>query len=81
MIGFLIGLKAKYLRRALDKYAEDTGTRPELEKAGIPPLRYWLKNRKGDCWGRVRLPDGAVKWVRYRPSVFNAGSPLTFYDA
>jgi hypothetical protein len=81
MIGWLFRLKRKYLQRALDKYAEETGVKLELEKSGIPPLRFWWRNRKGDCWGRVRLPDGSVKWVRLRDRLFGSGSPLTFFDA
>lgn len=81
MIGWLFRLKEKYLRHALDKHAAETGEVLELEKSGIPPLRFWLRNRKGDCWGRVRSPDGRVRWVRYRGGMFSAKSPLTFYDA
>jgi hypothetical protein len=80
MFGWLFRLKEKYLRAALDKFEQETGTKLEIEKAGIPPFRYWLFNRKGDCWGRVRFPDGTVKWVRYRDSLF-AKTPLTFFNA
>ena len=82
MIGWLFRLKEKYLRHGLAKYEEQTGTKLELEKSGIPPIRYWLYNRKGDCWGRVRFPDGTVKWVRYRSGgLFASKDPLTFYNA
>ncbi len=48
-----------------------------IEKAGMPPLKYWLKNRKGDCWARVVLPDGSRKWARLRGGFYTGKEPLT----
>jgi len=78
VVPWLFKLKKGYLEKRLVKYQEETGEKVELISAGMPPLKYWLKNRKGDCWGRVRLEDGTEKWVRYGTRLVGPG--LVFYD-
>jgi len=81
-IGFglpwLFRLKKGYLLKGLEKHEEKTGQEVELLNAGMPPLRLWLLNRKGDCWGRVRFADGTEKWARYGTRL--TGPALAFYD-
>lgn len=77
----MMKLKRGYLEKALVDHEAHTGERLELEKVGIPPLRLWLHNRKGDTWGVARLPDGSRRWVRLRSSIFSSGPSLTFFDA
>jgi len=78
VLPLLFKLKKGYLEKRLLKYEEETGQKVELISAGMPPLKYWIKNRKGDCWGRVRFEDGTEKWVRYGTRIMGAG--LVFYD-
>ena len=80
VLPWLFKLKRRYFERAINQYAEENGVEIAIEKVGIPPLRFWMSNRKGDCWGRVQLEDGSRKWVRLRTSLLSSGSPLTFYD-
>ena len=76
--GFFSGRNA--ILKALDEYESDTGKSFELIKAGMPPLRLWLKNRKGDRWGLVENRSGKQFWVRYRLRLFSNGPALTFFD-
>ncbi len=76
--GFITG-ENRLLQELADHEAE-TGERYELIKAGIPPLRLWIKNRKGDKWGLVRDDRGRELWVRYRVRIFTSGPPLAFFD-
>lgn len=70
----------KQIVRALEEHGVEVGEHYELLKTGIPPLRLWLSNRKGDRWGKVIDPSGNELWVRYRTRLFTSGSALTFYD-
>lgn len=70
----------KRIRNGLEQHAVDTGETYELVKAGMPPLRLWIRNGKGDKWGKVLDPDGNEQWVRYRTRLFSSKSPLTFFD-
>lgn len=79
MFGWLMNISKKRIQAALDQHEDETGERFELIKAGIPPLRLWLRNRKGDQWGKVLTEDGDETWVRLRRGIFK-GSSLTFYD-
>jgi len=76
--GFITG--ENRLLQALADHEAETGDRYELIKAGIPPLRLWIKNRKGDKWGLVRDDRGRELWVRYRVRIFTSGPPLAFFD-
>ena len=76
-IPWLMQLKKGYLEIALGEYSAQNGVKLQLVKCGIPPLRYWLSNRKGDCWGLVEFEDGTQKWVRYGTRLM--GKPLKFY--
>ena len=64
MLANLLGLTRKYLVKCLDVHAERTGERYEIVKIGMPPIKYWLKNRKGDKWAKVRDTAGKEYWVR-----------------
>ena len=76
---FLIRLKAKWSRRAMENYLQQNQIEAEVEKAnGLPPLRFWLRNRKGDAWCRVRYPDGSTQWGRLRSSF--SGRRVDFFD-
>ncbi|MBL8810261.1 MAG: hypothetical protein JNM43_08795 [Planctomycetaceae bacterium] len=55
------------------------GVQGEIIPGFMPPLRLWLHNRKGDGWCRVRLPDGVMKWARYRNTLFS-GPSVEFFD-
>ncbi|QEF98985.1 hypothetical protein Mal15_30440 [Stieleria maiorica] len=79
-VPFMFRLKRKYMDKAIAKYNEQNGTDIEIEKSGMPPLKYWLKNRKGDCWALVVFPDGTRKWARLRGGLFSGSQPLTFLD-
>lgn len=80
VLPFLFRLKRKYLDKAIAQYNEQNGTNIKIEKAGMPPLKYWIKNRKGDCWARVVFPDGTRKWARLRGGLYAGSKPLTFLD-
>ncbi len=77
----LMKMNSIYIRKGIQKYAEERGIQITVIKTGIPPLRLWLKNRKGDKWGLVQFPDGAQKWARYRTGLFGSNDPWTFFDA
>lgn len=77
---WLFRLKRGYLERALQKHNDETRAGLVLEKAGMPPLKYWIRNRKGDCWGVVRHPSGTRQWVRLGGVLRGGDSPLTFFD-
>jgi hypothetical protein len=63
---FLLTLKAKWARTTMETYLQENNLDATVEKSGIPPLRMWIRNRKGDAWCRLRYTDGAVKWARIR---------------
>lgn len=48
-------------------------------KSGIPPLRYWMRNRKGDAWVKILYGDGVEQWVRVRKVLFG-GWTYEFFD-
>lgn len=77
MLDFIFGKKK--LIHALEQHAEQTGERYELIKAGMPPLRLWIRNRKYDKWGKVAAQDGTEQWVRLRTRILSSKSPLTFF--
>lgn len=77
MLDFIFGKKK--IQRALEEHAAETGEQYELIKAGIPPLRLWLRNGKGDKWGKVVDENGTESWVRYRVRLFSNKPPLTFF--
>lgn len=81
VVPLLFKLKGKYMAKAIAKYNEANGTAIKIEKTGIPPIKFWLMNRKGDCWSLVSFPDGSRKWARLRGGFFSGKDPLTFYDA
>ncbi|GAA5509501.1 hypothetical protein [Novipirellula caenicola] len=81
VLPLLFKLKRKYIEKAIRQYNEINGTTVTVEKTGMPPLKYWLKNRKGDCWARVIFPDGSRKWARLRGGLYTGNQPLTFLDA
>ncbi len=66
--------------QALDEHEAETGERYELIKAGMPPIRLWLRNRKGDRWGLVEDDSGTEFWIRYRRRLLSRGPVLTFFD-
>ena len=82
---FIIGLtvllvmwKAKRTRAQLERYIEEHNLDAKIDKVGIPPLRFWLRNRKGDGRARLRSPDGTVYWTRVRRKLFG-GDPVVFF--
>lgn len=77
VMGFLTGETA--LINALNDHEAETGEHYEFVKAGMPPLRLWLKNRKGDRWGLVRDNRGNELWVRYRVHLLSSPT-LVFFD-
>ena len=79
MLANLLGLTRKYLVKSLEVHAERTGERYEIVKIGIPPLKHWFKNRKGDKWGKVKNADGKEFWVRMGDRRGQEGS-LKFFE-
>lgn len=77
VLAFFTGETA--IEKALEEHRSSTGERFDLIKAGMPPLRLWLKNRKGDRWGLVEDRSGKQSWVRYRVRLFSSGPELTFF--
>jgi len=73
-------LKAKYITQAIQRYNEANGTSYVIDKIGMPPVKLWINNRKGDTWARLKLPDGKSRWARLRSRQIS-GDPLTFFDA
>ena len=80
MLASLLGLTKKYLTKCLATHEERTGEKYEIVKTGMPPVKLWPKNRKGDKWGKVRAEDGTEKWVRMGDRVGQEGS-LKFFEA
>ncbi|OAI57847.1 hypothetical protein AYO47_07420 [Planctomyces sp. SCGC AG-212-M04] len=77
-LGFL-WLKAKMARGYVEKRLKADGVDAEILKVGIPPLRLWLKNRKGDSWCKLRFADGSEKWARLRGRMLG-GTSFDIYD-
>ena len=77
-LGFL-WLKAKMARGYVEKRLKADGVEAEIVTVGIPPLRLWLKNRKGDSWCKLRFADGSEKWARLRGRLFG-GTGFDIYD-
>jgi hypothetical protein len=75
----LMWLKFKMARGAIEKRLQSEGIQAEIMKVGIPPLRHWLSNRKGDSWCKLRFSDGSEKWARLRGRIFG-GSKFDIYD-
>ncbi|HVJ69371.1 MAG TPA: hypothetical protein VM510_15415 [Caulifigura sp.] len=75
----IVWLKFKLGRGAIEKRLQAEGLDAEIVKVGIPPLRLWFKNRKGDSWGKLRFPDGTEKWGRLRGRLFG-NSSFDLYD-
>ena len=51
-----------------------------IEAIGIPPIRFWLSNRRGDSWAKLRFSDTSIKWARLRPGIFGSGSRVDLFD-
>ena len=76
----LLKFKAKWARAAVEKRLREMNMNATiLSSLGIPPLRLWLRNRKGDSWCKVQMDDGTVKWARVRNKIFG-GNPIDFFD-
>ena len=61
------------------QYLSEHDVSAEVLKAGIPPLRLWLRNRKGDGWVKILYVDGVEQWVRVRKILFG-GWTYEFFD-
>ncbi|MDX2038733.1 MAG: hypothetical protein SFX72_18955 [Isosphaeraceae bacterium] len=77
---FVIWMKAKHARRTFEAYIAGSGWNAEVVRISPPPLRLWLKNRKGDSWGLIRFADGTERWARYRNRIFFSGSSIELFD-
>ena len=75
---YLLKWKAKRSRAFMEKYIQENGLDAEIVKVGIPPLRLWLRNRKGDNWVKIRSSDGTEQWARIRNKMFG-GTPVEFF--
>ena len=64
MLANILGLTRKYLLKCLEVHAERTGENYEIVKVGMPPIKYWLKNKKGDKWAKVKDAANQEQWVR-----------------
>lgn len=76
---FLLKWRAARGRAYMEQYIEEQNLDAEIVKAGIPPLRLWLRNRKGDNWVKLRSSDGSERWARIRTKFFG-GEPVDFFD-
>ena len=75
---FLLKWKFKQGRKYMENYIQEHELDAEVVRVGIPPLRLWLRNRKGDNWVQIRFSDGTVKWARIRTKLFG-GQPVDFF--
>lgn len=71
---FLLKWKASQGRKYMEKYIRENGLDAQVVHSGIPPLRFWLRNRKGDNWVKVRASDGSEQWARIRGRLFSDDS-------
>lgn len=76
---FLLKWKFKRARAYMEKYIAENELDAEIVKVGIPPLRLWLRNRKGDNWAKIRSSDGSERWARIRTKLFG-GEPVDFFE-
>ena len=76
---FVLKWRAKSGREFIENYIEENELDAEVLHVGIPPLRLWLRNRKGDNWVKVRFADGSEKWARIRTKFFG-GEPVDWFD-
>jgi hypothetical protein len=75
----LIQVKAKWSRKAMEACLKENRIGAVVEKAnGIPPLRFWLRNRKSDSWCRLRYDEGSIKWARLRATF--GGRKVELFD-
>lgn len=75
----LIRFKAKWSQRVMETYLKENQIDAEVEKShGIPPLRHWIRNRRGDAWCKVRYADGSDQWARLRSAW--GGRRVDFFD-
>ena len=73
---FLVKLQAKQARRLAENYIAENQLDAECVSTGVPPLRLWLRNRKGDRWAKLRSVDGTEVWLRVRHTLLSG----TKYD-
>ena len=76
----VLKVKASVARRIIERYMSEQRIGGIVEKIGMPPLRLWLNNRKGDAWALVRFRDGSYKWARIRRRLFSNKPPVEFFD-
>ena len=78
LVGFLVFALLRWrfsvTRKVVEKYIQERNLDARIEKVGIPPLRLWLKNRKGDSWALLSFHDGSEKWLRIRGRLFSDDS-------
>jgi hypothetical protein len=58
-------------RRLAEGYISRECPDSGLMHVGIPPLRLWLRNRKGDKWAKLRHADGSAVWLRGRDTLLS----------
>ena len=75
----LLWWKFKRGRAYMERYIEENNLDAEVVSVGIPPLRLWLRNRKGDNWVKVRSSDGSERWARIRTK-WLGGEPVDFFE-
>jgi hypothetical protein len=64
----------------MEQYLEANGIEAQIEKSGMPPLRLWLHNRRGDAWCLIRYADGVAKWGRESEIVSQADPSTSLTD-
>lgn len=76
---FLLKFKFSRGRKFMESYIEENGLDAEILKIGIPPIRLWLRNRKGDNWAKLKMADGTEQWARVRSGLLS-GTSVEFFS-
>ena len=75
----LVRWKHARTRKFITNYLAEHQLDAEITDGWMPPLRLWLKNRKGDGWCRVKFANDEFRWVRVRNTLFS-GTQVEFFE-
>lgn len=75
----LVRWKNGRTRKFITNYLAEHQIDAEIADGWMPPLRHWLKNRKGDSWCRVKFANEEFRWVRVRKTLFS-GTQVEFFE-
>lgn len=74
LILWLVRWRISVTKKVTEKWIAENNIDAEILKVGMPPLRLWLRNRKGDSWAQLRFSDGTEQWLRIRGRLFSDDS-------